>query len=569
MNWHTLKIHFTTFNSLCVFIVFLCSIALPSPNQANPHQRRDSKSLSRSKSRSQSPAHRQATDDQIYSASPSPERSANNNTNNNNKNNDEEHPQPSAPLHPNTDNNNNINIDNTLKHFSTAELMSVCMQYSDAPLNTNVSRSSLIQFIASVMDKTRFTSVASFIYDILHQINNMTNYHSSSLSHTHASRSRSRASSHHRRSSKSSNNNNNNNDDMQLSSSKSKSISSSRRRRSKSRSHSKSHSPRRHHHHSSSSRHDRRASRSRSSSRRKHHHHHSSSSSSSSSSRRPRSRDRSHSHSRDRSASPTPQALSVPDPLALQCKPIPTDQLKALAAGKYITMPKLIRPYLPTSHAESVQVEVAPNVFLSQTPKPKNRSITTPLDWFEVMFSSILPSQAQRILDSSTHDDALKLATTLQQHICYALHAIPFFRTYPNHFSYVFKYLEAHRTACMNASPQLNIAVPDTHLKQDMHQSIFASNTNTNTNNRSSISNSHSSSSHKKSHQQSRFSNNTNTSKTATTHNDCGDFNSFKGCSRGTACKYAHTCRHCKSADHGKTSCAGFKSTQDSKKQLK
>ena len=569
MNWHTLKIHFTTFNSLCVFIVFLCSIALPSPNQANQQKRRDSKSRSRSKSRSQSPAHRQATDDQIYSASPSPERSANNNTNNNNKNNDEEHPQPSAPLHPNTDNNNNINIDNTLKHFSTAELMSVCMQYSDAPLNTNVSRSSLIQFIASVMDKTRFTSVASFIYDILHQINNMTNYHSSSLSHTHASRSRSRASSHHRRSSKSSNNNNNNNDDMQLSSSKSKSISSSRRRRSKSRSHSKSHSPRRHHHHSSSSRHDRRASRSRSSSRRKHHHH-SSSSSSSSSSRRPRSRDRSHSHSRDRSASPTPQALSVPDPLALQCKPIPTDQLKALAAGKYITMPKLIRPYLPASHAESVQVEVAPNVFLSQTPKPKNRSITTPLDWFEVMFSSILPSQAQRILDSSTHDDALKLATTLQQHICYALHAIPFFRTYPNHFSYVFKYLEAHRTACMNASPQLNIAVPDTHLKQDMHQSIFAStNTNTNTNNRSSTSNSHSSSSHKKSHQQSRFSNNTNTSKTATTHNDCGDFNSFKGCSRGTACKYAHTCRHCKSADHGKTSCAGFKSTQDSKKQLK
>ena len=178
-----------------------------------------------------------------------------------------------------------------------------------------------------------------------------------------------------------------------------------------------------------------------------------------------------------------------------------------------------------------------------------------------------MPSQAQRILDSSTHDDALKLATTLQQHICYALHAVTFFGRYPNHFSLVFKYLEAHRAACMNASPQLNVAVPDTHLKQDMHQSI-ASNihpNNSNTNNRSSTSNSHSSSSSAK---KSRFSKNSNnTSKNTYTHNDCGDFNSFKGCSRGTACKYTHTCRHCKSADHGKTFCSAFKSTQDKNKK--
>lgn len=369
------------------------------------------------------------------------------------------------------------------------------------------------------------------------------------------------------------NNNTNNNDYMQLSSSKSsgsssasksnstsrRSRSSGRRHRSKSRSHSRSsHSPhhhrrshhhrsrspseRRHHHHSSSS--------SSSSSRRRHHHHHS----------RSRSRDFSRSHSRDRSASPVRPALSVPDPLALTYKPIPNNQLKLLAEGKYISMHKLIRPYLSSSNTEHEQVELnGTGIFVSHTPKPKTRSINTPLDWFEVFLSSILPALAQRVLQSTTHEDALALANTLQQHICYALHAVSFFRQYPNNFTIVFKYLEAHRESCTNASPQSNVAMPNTHLKQDMHHGIVASLSNSNSNQqRSSTSNSHSSSGSKKSSTLKK----SNTSKTYT-HNDCGDFNSFKGCARGTACAYAHTCRHCKSADHGKTSCAAFKSTQN------
>ncbi len=597
-----------TFHLFSLFL--MCFIALPSPNQANQSQPRVSNARSRSKSRSQSPVQRHSNDNQLHSASPSPERSSNNNNSNNNNNDDntarligniisEEQPQSSAPdsssnsnVHNNnntdTNNNNNNNNNNSqvdaCTYFTTSDLRSVCSQYTDFVLPPTASRASLIRIIAKHMNPNKYSSISSFIADMLCDLGK---HHSSSSSgasssksksrRKHSSRSKSRSSSsshHHRRSSKSNNDNNtnNNNDDMQLSSSKSSSSSSSKsnstshRHRSKSRSHSPQH--RRHHHHSSSSR------RSRSPSERRHHH---SSSSSSSSSRRrhhhhsrSRSRDFSRSHSRDRSASPIRAALSVPDPLALLCKPIPTNQLKLLAEGTYIAMHKLIRPYVPSSNTEQVQVELGTgtDLFVLHTPKPKTRSIHTPLDWFEVMCSSVLPALTQRVLESTTHQDALALATTLQQHICYALHAVSLFRQYPDKFALVFKYLEAHRDACMRVTPHLNVAEPNAHLKQDMHQSIVAALSNSNSNQRSSTSNSNSSST--KTKKSSSSNNNTHKSKTSTnTHNDCGDFNSFKGCSRGTACKFAHTCRHCKAADHGKTSCVAFKNTTQDKNTKK
>ena len=99
--------HQLTMCALLFYCFLWCSIALPSPHQANQPLRRESKSRSRSKSRSHSPshhAHRRSNDDQPLSASPSPERSSNNNNNNNNTNNndiiiDEQLPLPSAPPH--------------------------------------------------------------------------------------------------------------------------------------------------------------------------------------------------------------------------------------------------------------------------------------------------------------------------------------------------------------------------------------------------------------------------------------------------------------------------------------
>jgi hypothetical protein len=586
-----------------VFVVLCCTTALSSPNQAikqnnnnnnsnnnNQNNNNDnnnntnnnnssraranspSRSRSKSKSRSHSPAHNRRSNNNM-SRSPSP---LNENNNDNIDDNDATSLQPSAPpppSNPNADsinNNSDSNINNNTNnkndvltthitactHIPTHNLRTVCLNYEDSNIITSdLSRLSLITFISKVMSRTQYTSIVSFITDNL-------KHDTHTRSRAHSSRSRSRSLSHYRRRrrpSKGNDTSNTNNNDMQLSSSKSSASSNSRTaRRSKSRSsshhrrhrsHSRSHSPHRHSRRSSSKRGSgsRRSSRSRSPSSRRHRHSSSSSSSSSSSRRR-----RHHSHSRDRSASPVLGPLSVPDPFALTLKPVPDDLIKQLAEGKtFISAHDLIRSYASHSHAESESVQLAPGLHVSQSATPRKRRVHNQLDWFEMMLSSILPSMAQRVLQSSTHDEALKLTKTLQEHICYALHAVAFFRQHPNNFTHVLTYLEAHRRECTTSS--MNVAQPNVDMRQTMHDNINVS-VNTNHRPQTSNSNSHSSSSTHKSPKTSKASN-------ASKYNgdDCGNFNSFNGCPlTKDKCPKKHICRHCKSSEHAKPKCPIF-----------
>ena len=239
---------------------------------------------------------------------------------------------------------------------------------------------------------------------------------------------------------------------MQLSKSSSSSSSSSRRRRSKSRSRSRSRSPRRkhHHHHKSKSR---RRSHSRSSSRRRH----------SSSSR-----------SRSRDSSPSRPSLSVPDPLQPDFKPLSNKNMKELERGNFVHFNKLIRQLALSSNPADNRREtkLGDDLVLSSSHRPKTRTVDSQLDWFEVCFSSVMPSMAQQIISAESITDAQTLATTLQQHICYALHAVTLFRQHPSSsFSQVFKYLESHRET--SVTQQSNVAVPNALLLQNLHQRIM------------------------------------------------------------------------------------------------
>jgi hypothetical protein len=104
-------------------------------------------------------------------------------------------------------------------------------------------------------------------------------------------------------------------------------------------------------------------------------------------------------------------------------------------------MHKLIRqPVLSSNPADRQhETKLADGVIISHAKRPKTRSVDSQLDWYEVIHSSILPSMAQRILESSSLDDAKTIATTLQQHICYVLHAVTLFRQHPHSFAQVFK----------------------------------------------------------------------------------------------------------------------------------
>src|SRR4051794_33381720 len=154
--------------------------------------------------------------------------------------------------------------------------------------------------------------------------------------------------------------------------------------------------------------------------------------------------------------------------------------------------------------------------------------------------------------------DAQTLATTLQQHICYALHAVTLFRQHPSSFSQVFKYLESHRET--SVTQQSNVAVPNALLLQNLHQRIMSHQNSSATH---SHSRSTASSASLPSTAAASPSNARSNKKYASDH--CGNFNSREGCKYGSACNKPHICRECKSAAHNKTTCPVFKQKQASK----
>jgi hypothetical protein len=78
-------------------------------------------------------------------------------------------------------------------------------------------------------------------------------------------------------------------------------------------------------------------------------------------------------------------------------------------------------------------------------------------DWFEMMLSVLLPFLLQQVSASSSIEDARSHATTMSEHIHYALFAHSYFKKYPHAFSQVFQYLESHREACINNQTTINL----------------------------------------------------------------------------------------------------------------
>jgi hypothetical protein len=137
-------------------------------------------------------------------------------------------------------------------------------------------------------------------------------------------------------------------------------------------------------------------------------------------------------------------------------------------------MHKLIRqPVLSSNPADRQhETKLADGVIISHAKRPKTRIVESQLDWYEVIHSSILPSMAQRILESSSLEDAKIIATTLQQHICYVLHAVTLFRQHPHSFAQVFKYLESHREQCI--TQQVSVAKPDALTLQRLQHNVMS-----------------------------------------------------------------------------------------------
>ena len=556
------------------FFVLSCWPALSSPNDPSVPNQSSRRSKSRSKSRSQSPAPTQ------HSRSPSPD-------------------QPSAPDSSNTNNNNNNNNTNydDCQSIIKTRLLRVCAELGIAVTNAAVvSRETLLDAIKALTYNNM--SLKDFINEIESQFEPPSSSSSSKSRARFSSKSRSRSkhrspSSHHHRSSKSNlksnssssnNSSNNNNDDaidedkeLQPSSSSSSSShavarrsrsrsrssrrsrhssssSSRRRRRSKSRSRSRSRSSR-HRRHKSRSR--RRSSRSRSRSRSPSRRRRSSSSVSSSSSR-----------SRSRSSSPPRQSLSVPDPLQPDFKPLSNKTMKELEKGNFVHFNKLIRQLALSSNPVDNRHEtrIGDGLVLSSSHRPKLRHVDNSLDWFEVCFSSIMPSMAQQIMTSTSITDAHTIATTLQQHICYALHAVTLFRQNPASFSHVFKYLESHRETSVNQ--RLNVAEPNALLLQKLHQCIMSASNSSNSRSSSSSSSAFSNSSSSSSSSTASHSSGSGRNKTNYGFVHCGNFNSRGGCKLSN-CKYPHICRECKSLTHNKTTCPAFKLRQEAQSKSK
>lgn len=101
-----------------------------------------------------------------------------------------------------------------------------------------------------------------------------------------------------------------------------------------------------------------------------------------------------------------------------------------LLKGKYVSITKLIRQLQTTSDPSTSRhdTKLGDGIVLSTEPRVKTRPVSQPLDWCEVMFSSILPAQAQVVLQATTLAEAKVAASLLQQFLCYSLAATVYFR---------------------------------------------------------------------------------------------------------------------------------------------
>ena len=253
--------------------------------------------------------------------------------------------------------------------------------------------------------------------------------------------------------------------------------------------------------------------------------------------RRRRSSSRSRSRDRDRrtrSPSPLP-LLSQPDVLAPHYKKLSSTHVKTLLEGKNVHIDSLVRQKQSSAVDEKIVAEVG-SLTISSSATRARRSVTEPLVWFEAFLSSVMPAHIRRASEATTLDECKHRLESVERFTNYLLAATTYFRDY--NFLSAKNYLESHREHCMNSGSPSNIAVPNT-----LSISQLVANTST----QQSSSSSASKPSDRKQHRPAK----------RDTDDNCGAFNSYKGCSFNS-CKYKHVCRICGSSDHGKTSCSDF-----------
>ncbi len=252
--------------------------------------------------------------------------------------------------------------------------------------------------------------------------------------------------------------------------------------------------------------------------------------------------------------------------------------MKELAKGKYVHANKLIRQHVSSSNpADRRETPLVHGLsIVSTSHRPKLRTVESSHDWFEVMFSSVLPAMVMLVQNSTSVEEAKSHATTLQQHVCYSLYAVHLFRQHSSSsFAQIFKYLETHRQVSINQST--NVAVPDLQTLQALHHSLMSFTSTHNNNNNNSSNNNRKQLSSSSTSMSSSSSSSLSTAPFASPSSGgsryggakskfpfehCGKFNSREGCNYEN-CKRPHICRECKSDKHSKTTCPKFNTSKN------
>jgi hypothetical protein len=230
---------------------------------------------------------------------------------------------------------------------------------------------------------------------------------------------------------------------------------------------------------------------------------------------------------------------------------VPDDIVRKLLKGKYVHIHKLLRQpqhsYTPTKEEHTL----APGVVISTKRQHKKRQVDSQFDYIEALFSSLLPAQAQVVLNTLTpNTPAHAAATQLQRTLTFSLSAVDLFRRHT--FTSALKYLESHREACAR-DPSQNIAVRDLHR---LHN-LMAPSSNSSS---SSSSASYHTPQHSGGSGSAAASSGGSGSGSRGRHppdGTCGAFNSRAGCTK-SPCTYKHTCRSCSSSAHGRAQCPSF-----------
>jgi hypothetical protein len=231
--------------------------------------------------------------------------------------------------------------------------------------------------------------------------------------------------------------------------------------------------------------------------------------------------------------------------LAPNQKKLDTKTVKKLLECKYVHIDSCLRQP-QSSTTDSQTVAQVGSLTISSSSTSRARTVNDPLTWFEAFNSSVMPAQVRIALTAATFEEAKSRLQHIERLVNYQLAATTYFRQYS--FTSAKNYLESHRDECMSLASPRNIAEPNTLSLSRMTPLT------------TSHSSSSSSSSSTKSHD-----NKVGKKYEKGKSDNCGSFNSFKGCSY-TDCKFAHICKTCKATDHGQTSCAQWKAKNPKRK---